>query len=188
MENAGRNLSDESLRESMKDSGLGTPATRAATIERLIEVGYVKRKGKTLTSTPKGDRLISVVPEQIASPQTTGKWEKALSAMARCEDEAERQRLSERFMSGIRRYSEFLVEAAKTASADIQFDPEEKKGKRGRKSGQKTLNLTCPVCKTGKVTMNEKAMAVPTGKTAASSPSGKTRSPARAGRKFPRIW
>ena len=158
MENAGRTLSDESLRESMKDSGLGTPATRAAIIERLIEVGYVTRKGKTLLSTPKGQRLIEVAPEQIASAQTTGKWEKALSAMARCEDADERNRLSERFMSGIRRYSEFLVEAARTATDQVQFDPEEKRGRgKTRARRAKTLNIACPLCKTGMLTMNEKA-------------------------------
>lgn len=158
MENAGRTLSDESLRESMKDSGLGTPATRAATIERLIEVGYVVRKGKTLLSTPKGARLIDVVPEQIASAQTTGKWEKALSALARCTDEAERARLSERFMSGIRRYSEFLVESAKSATDQVKFDPEERRGKgKTRVRRSKNLKLACPLCKTGMLNMNEKA-------------------------------
>ena len=158
MENAGRTLTDESLRESMKDSGLGTPATRAATIERLIEVGYVARKGKTLLSTPKGQRLIAVVPEQIASAQTTGKWEKALSTLARCEDEAERSRLSDRFMSGIRRYADFLVQSAKSATNQVQFDPEERRGK-GKKPVHRTrqLNLACPICKQGMLTMNDKA-------------------------------
>ena len=53
MEHAGRMIEDEALRESMKESGLGTPATRAAILERLIQVGYVVRKGKTLTATDK---------------------------------------------------------------------------------------------------------------------------------------
>ena len=48
MENAGRFVEDEELKEQLKESGLGTPATRAAIIERLIEVGYVERKGKVL--------------------------------------------------------------------------------------------------------------------------------------------
>ena len=75
MENAGRDIEDETLREQMKSSGLGTPATRAATIERLIDVGYAARRGKTIVSTEKGRQLIAVVPEQIASAVTTGKWE-----------------------------------------------------------------------------------------------------------------
>ncbi|MBR6890463.1 MAG: DNA topoisomerase 3 [Clostridia bacterium] len=124
MENAGRDIEDEALREQMKSSGLGTPATRAATIERLIEVGYARRKGKTIVSTEKGRRLIAVVPEQIASAVTTGKWEKFLSDMAGQRDEAARTAKSERFMDGIRRFSVFLVDAAKHGPA-VTF-PEEK--------------------------------------------------------------
>ena len=73
MENAGRFVEDEELKEQMKDSGLGTPATRAAIIERLLSVGYIMRKGKTLVPTEKGQKLIAVVPEELRSPQTTGK-------------------------------------------------------------------------------------------------------------------
>ncbi len=124
MENAGRSIEDEALREQMKSSGLGTPATRAATIERLIEMGYACRKGKTIVSTEKGRQLIAVVPEQIASAVTTGKWEKFLSDMAVQRDEAERTAKSERFMSGIRRFSTFLVEAAKNGPRDVRFEKE----------------------------------------------------------------
>ena len=125
MENAGREIEDETLREQMKSSGLGTPATRAAVIERLIQVGYAKRAGKTIVSTPKGQKLIDVVPQQIASAVTTGKWEKALAEMASFSDETARTAKSDRFMSGIRRFSEFLVEAAKQAPSEIQFEKEE---------------------------------------------------------------
>lgn len=124
MENAGRDIEDEVLREQMKSSGLGTPATRAATIERLIQMGYARRRGKTIVSTEKGRQLIAVVPEQIASAVTTGKWEKFLSDMASQRDEAERARKSDRFMSGIRRFSVFLVDAAKNAPADVRFERE----------------------------------------------------------------
>ena len=82
MENAGRFVEDEALKEQMKDSGLGTPATRAAIIERLLTVGYLTRKGKTLLPTEKGRKLIEVVPQEMRSPQTTGKWEKGLSSIA----------------------------------------------------------------------------------------------------------
>ena len=110
MENAGRDIEDEILREQMKSSGLGTPATRAAVIERLIQVGYARRSGKHLVSTEKGRKLIAVVPEQISSAVTTGKWEKALSAMAGFEDEALRGAKSARFLDGI---NKFLLELAK---------------------------------------------------------------------------
>ena len=130
MENAGRDIEDEALREQMKSSGLGTPATRAATIERLIQVGYAARRGKALVSTEKGRRLIAVVPEQIASAVTTGKWEKFLSDMAGQQDPEARDRKSERFMSGIRKFSVFLVDAAKNAPADVQFERESARPRR----------------------------------------------------------
>ena len=124
MENAGRDIEDEALREQMKSSGLGTPATRAAIIERLIQVGYARRRGKTVVSTEKGRQLIAVVPEQIASAVTTGKWEKFLSDMAGQQDETLRAQKSQRFMSGIRKFSVFLVEAAKNGPADVRFERE----------------------------------------------------------------
>ena len=133
MENAGRDIEDEALREQMKSSGLGTPATRAATIERLIQVGYARRRGKTIVSTEKGRQLIDVVPEQIASAVTTGKWEKFLSDMAAQQDADERRRKSERFMSGIRRFSVFLVDAAKAAPRDVVFAKEPYRKKTARK-------------------------------------------------------
>ncbi len=130
MENAGRDIEDETLREQMKSSGLGTPATRAAIIERLIQVGYAKRSGKNLVSTEKGRKLIDVVPVQISSAVTTGKWEKALAEMAGFRDEAARGAKSDRFMMGIRRFSEFLVDAARQAPSSVQFEKEEFKAKK----------------------------------------------------------
>src|SRR5665213_2450115 len=61
METAGRLVDDEALREAMKDSGIGTPATRAAIIERLIDVGYVERDGRALVATEKGLNVIRPV-------------------------------------------------------------------------------------------------------------------------------
>src|SRR5205085_2858365 len=54
METAGKDIDDAELREAMKDSGIGTPATRAAIIERLIDVGYIEREGRALIATEKG--------------------------------------------------------------------------------------------------------------------------------------
>ena len=128
MENAGSKLDDPELRERMKSAGLGTPATRAAIIERLIKAGYAKRSGKTIVSTEKGKRLIAVTPEQISSPATTGKWEKALYDMASNPDPAGRDAKAERFMSGIRKFAIFLVEAAQSADRGVTFErPPQKK-------------------------------------------------------------
>lgn len=147
MENAGRFVEDETLKEQMKDSGLGTPATRAAIIERLLSVGYITRKGKNLIPTEKGMQLIQVVPEELRSPQTTGKWEKGLSSIAKGNME------EERFMASIKRYVSFLVEDAIKRKTDIVF-PEE--AKMGAKKGGKSLGK-CPICKDGDVLENSKA-------------------------------
>ena len=136
MENAGRDIEDETLREQMKSSGLGTPATRAATIERLIEVGYARRKGKAIVSTEKGRQLISVVAVPLKKDVTTGKWEKFLSDMAGQKDEASRAAKSDRFMNGIRRFSVFLVEAAKNGPR-VQFEKDTPKAKKAEKKPAK---------------------------------------------------
>jgi DNA topoisomerase-3 len=122
MENAGAKLDDPELRERMKSAGLGTPATRAATIERLIQAGYTKRSGKSIVSTEKGRQLISVAPAEIASPATTGKWEKALYDMANNPDPESRAAKAERFMSGIKKFAFFLVAAAKSGDGSVRFE------------------------------------------------------------------
>ncbi len=130
MENAGAKLDDPELRERMKSAGLGTPATRAAIIERLIKAGYARRSGKTIVSTEKGRQLIAVTPDQIASPVTTGKWEKALYDMAANSDPELREAKAARFMSGIRKFAVFLVDAAQNANASVNFPRPPQKPKR----------------------------------------------------------
>ena len=109
MENAGKFVENEELRRQMKERGLGTPATRAAIIERLIAVDYVRREKKALIPTDKGIRLIAVAPEQLSSPETTGRWEKGLSDIAAGKMDPNR------FMRSIRRYCAFLCQYAVTA-------------------------------------------------------------------------
>ena len=148
MEHAGRQIEDEALREQMKDCALGTPATRAAIIERLIEVGYVRRSGRNLVATDKGVRLIEAVPPEIASPETTGRWERALSQIARGQDgEA-------RFREGIARLAAFLVQHAASAP-DVPFDREERRGRGGRRP--KDLGLACPLCGKGRIAENSRS-------------------------------
>lgn len=82
MEGAGKLVEDDELREAMKDAGLGTPATRAAIIERLKKVEYIQVEGKTLYPTPKGEQLIDLVTmPALVSPELTGSWEKRLADM-----------------------------------------------------------------------------------------------------------
>jgi DNA topoisomerase-3 len=84
METAGKLIDDEELREAMKDSGLGTPATRAEMIETLIRREYIERVGKDLQPTPKGLQVISMLDEhKITSPELTGDWEHRLSEIER---------------------------------------------------------------------------------------------------------
>ena len=137
MENAGRFVEDEALKEQMKDSGLGTPATRAAIIERLLTVGYIVRKGKNLIPTEKGMKLIEVVPIEMSSPQTTGKWEKGLSSISKG------KMTEERFMASIRRYVQFLIQdAASGRRADVVFPAEQIRGKKRKNNAFGK----CPVC------------------------------------------
>ena len=144
MEHAGKELEDEELREQMKGSGLGTPATRAAIIERLIQVGYAARKGRTINATEKGVSLIDIAPPEIASPETTGKWELALNQIAKGE------RDTERFMQGIRRLSEFLIQYAKETKTETTFPEEMRKKGRGRTTKAKPVQavdgIICPLC------------------------------------------
>jgi DNA topoisomerase III len=80
METAGKLIDDEELREAMKESGLGTPATRAETIETLIRREYVERVGKDLLATPKGLQVITMLEaHKLTSPELTGDWEKKLA-------------------------------------------------------------------------------------------------------------
>src|SRR6185369_8605724 len=83
METAGKTVDEKDLSEAMKDSGLGTPATRANIIETLIARGYVKREGKALHATERGEGLIAVVDAEVKSAAMTGAWEARLQAIAR---------------------------------------------------------------------------------------------------------
>ncbi|WP_295767238.1 DNA topoisomerase 3 [uncultured Mucilaginibacter sp.] len=79
LETAGKEIEDEELRYAMKDSGLGTPATRAAIIETLIKRDYIKREKKNLLPTEVGLSVYGVVKnQQIAQAELTGNWEKRL--------------------------------------------------------------------------------------------------------------
>ena len=80
METAGKFVDDEELREAMKERGLGTPATRAETIETLIRREYIERASKDLQPTPKGLQVITMLDEHpLTSPELTGDWEKRLT-------------------------------------------------------------------------------------------------------------
>jgi DNA topoisomerase-3 len=87
METAGKDIEDVELREAMKDSGIGTPATRASIIERLIAVGYIERDGRALHATEKGIQVIRLLGQHpLTSPELTGNWERRLALIEQGED------------------------------------------------------------------------------------------------------
>jgi DNA topoisomerase-3 len=110
MENAGRLVDDDALAAAMKERGLGTPATRANTIEELLsqKKHYVERHKKELVPTEKGIRLIQALRENglvaLASPELTGDWESRLTRIERG------QETREAFMAGIASTTQDLVE------------------------------------------------------------------------------
>lgn len=112
METAGKAIEDEALREEMKGMGLGTPATRASIIEKLIRTGYVERKRKNLTATAQGIRLVGLVPDRLRLPDLTADWEQRLSQVAA--EGAD----PERFMADIREYVTEVVSDAAAGGVD----------------------------------------------------------------------
>jgi DNA topoisomerase III len=104
METAGKLVDDDELREAMKDSGIGTPATRAAIIERLLQVGYIERDGRALVVTEKGQNVIRLLGEHaLTSPDMTGEWESRLGKIETGEDSREA------FMGDIVKFTEATV-------------------------------------------------------------------------------
>jgi DNA topoisomerase-3 len=83
METAGKTLDEKELSDAMKETGLGTPATRASIIEVLLKRGYIVRDGKVLEATAKGIHLIEVVHPEVKSPAMTGQWEAYLKRIQR---------------------------------------------------------------------------------------------------------
>ena len=148
MESAGKELEDEELAKLMKGSGIGTPATRAAIIERLIKVGYAVRKGKLIVATDKGVQLIAIMPQEIASPEMTGRWELALDQITDGKQDADK------FMDSIRKFSTFLVDYARNNRATVAFPDDGRRKKFTQKfvaKGTLVDGCKCPVCKEGNV-------------------------------------
>ena len=83
--------------------GLGTPATRAAVIEKLVKCGFVERKGKQLIPTKNGNNLVCVLPDMLTSPMLTAEWENALTLIAKGKSDPDS------FMQGIEAMARELV-------------------------------------------------------------------------------
>jgi DNA topoisomerase-3 len=139
METAGKFVEDEELRQAMKESGLGTPATRAATIERLLKVGYLVRERKTLVPTEKGRALIRLLGESpLSSPELTARWEERLSRM-------EKGAGSRRdFMTDINDFAYAIVDEVRKGEGERVAAPV-KAGKNGGGESSEPLGV-CPKC------------------------------------------
>ena len=126
MENAGK----EDIPDEAERKGLGTPATRAAIIEKLVAAGFVERKGKNLIPTKDGINLVTVLPEPLTSPMLTAEWEQKLTEVAKGSADPGR------FLDGIRDMVRELVQTYSHISEEGQklFAPE------------KEVIGTCPRC------------------------------------------
>ncbi len=114
METAGKIVTDEALKEALKEKGVGTPATRASIIEVLISRHYVERRKKNLISTDSGRALISLVQdERLKSPELTGDWEFRLKQMERGEYEPKT------FMDEVAAYTREILANKAEATIDL---------------------------------------------------------------------
>ena len=126
METAGK----DDIPEDAERKGLGTPATRAAILEKLVAAGFVERRGKSLVPTKAGINLVTVLPDTLTSPMLTAEWEQKLTAIARGEGDPAA------FMAGISEMTRELVKNYSHISEEGQklFAPE-----------RETVGL-CPRC------------------------------------------
>jgi len=132
MEGAGKLVDDEALREAMSERGLGTPATRAAIIEGLLNEGYLRREGRELIPTAKARQLMTLLAgldvNELTSPELTGGWEHQLKQI-------EQGRLdSDSFMREIARMTQIIVKRAKEYERDTV------------PGDYATLQTPCPKC------------------------------------------
>lgn len=161
-----KRYTEASLLSQMEKHGLGTPATRADIIEKLINSDTIERQGNLLHPTGKGKQLIELVAPELRTPELTARWEAELEKIARGQGKPDP------FIEGIRKMSKELVSEVKNSSAGYKphnvsnsHCPQcgtrllEKKGKRGkmlvcpsedcgyRRSDEKRLsNRRCPTC------------------------------------------
>ena len=113
MESPGKLIEDEELREAVKQGGLGTPATRAEIIEKLIGHFYVERNGKELVPTSKGIQLVDLVAPALKTPELTARWEQSLAGIAKGKEN------KAKFLTAIRQHAEELVRGVRLDSTTV---------------------------------------------------------------------
>lgn len=142
METCGKDIKEEALRETLKECGLGTPATRASIIETLIKRNYIERQRKYLIPTPKGLAVYSLLKDKtIASAELTGTWEKRLEQISKKKENPEL------FMKDIFDYTKFITEDILKIGGSLQG---------ADLSGTNLAGIKCPKCKEGELRKSEK--------------------------------
>jgi DNA topoisomerase-3 len=132
MEGAGKLVDDEALREAMSERGLGTPATRAAIIEGLLNEGYLRREGRDLIPSAKARQLMTLLSglgvNELTSPELTGEWEHRLKQIE------QRELGRDEFMREIAQMTQVIVKRAKEYERDTV------------PGDYATLTTPCPKC------------------------------------------
>jgi len=126
MENPGKFVDDETLRATVQESGLGTPATRAEIIEKLLSTHYIERVGKELHPTSKGKQLIGLVPPALKSPALTAQWELRLAKISKGKED------NQKFLADIRGNAADLVQGVREDTSTFKID--------------NLTNKKCPMC------------------------------------------
>ncbi len=142
METSGKEIEDDEMRQAMKDCGLGTPATRAATIETLFQRDYIKRDKKKLIPTDKGLTVFNLVKDRsIAKVTLTGKWEQKL-------EEMRANKVSyDVFMKHIKDYTAKITKELLQLKIEMQLE-EIKPLQKG--------SIKCPKCRAGHIQLYDK--------------------------------
>ena len=155
METAGKLVDDETLRDAMKENGIGRPSSRAGIIETLLKRGYIRREKKALISNPAGRDLMDVIQARmLRSPELTGQWEKKLR-------DIEQGRFTlEGFMDELQAQLVSIIKEVQADTSDKKISSQAEPTSRATSSPKSTdgtitkkvkVGDRCPVCGKGYV-------------------------------------
>lgn len=173
METAGKLVEDESLRDALKENGIGRPSTRAAIIETLLKRNYIRKEKKNLVATITGIELIGTIREDLLkSAELTGIWENKLRRIERGEYKAtdflsELKTMVTQIVNDVRNdttYRTITVETKPEEPAPAQGKPQKEKAPKGKKKtaaakepAEAASPLVCPICGKGTVVKGKSA-------------------------------